>query len=143
MLIFVQNKNISLKKKKKKPILVGISLTASPDRAFSHGRSLIDCSVLVFVCVLFCALVRPLVFVRVFARPTRPLDRSMPPMRLPYVRCTLPARLSRSRPPVPLCLTVAAPRPVPPLRRPTESQTVPPSEHALTPRPRATRIIIY
>ncbi len=46
-------------------------------------------------------------------------------LRLPWHH----ARPILARLPVPRCLTVAALRPVPPLWRPTVSQTVPPSEH--------------
>ncbi len=83
--------------------------------------SVCSCSVLCVcssfcVCTSVCLLVRP-----TYAAPgRRSIDR--PPASLPLHR----ARPTLSRPPVPPRLTTAAPRPVPPLRRPTESQTVAP-----------------
>jgi hypothetical protein len=89
------------------------------------GRSLISvvCLVLVIVRVLFCVIVRPFVFVRVFVRP-----RACSPSCVS--RCTVPARpcLARSLHRVPQQQPLG-----PPYRhywRPTESQKDPPSEHA-------------
>jgi hypothetical protein len=88
------------------------------------GQSPTVCNVLVFVCVLFYVIVRPFVFaVRVLSRPTRLLTVLRPPLHR--------ARPTLSRPLALPCPTAAAPRPVPPLRRPQPEHAchgqVPPS----------------
>ncbi len=64
------------------------------------GRSPTVCLVLVFVCVLLCVTVRPFVFVRVFARPTRLLTALRPPA-CPTPSRPLAHRVPQQQPPGP------------------------------------------